>query len=94
MTTTQKRRAYAYGRDHEFTKKEYDALMSEFKDAVKRDDQELVNKLIRKIPMEPEVLMAFGSTLGKNFILEVGYDLTQANMRYGEGWLDELKSEP
>ncbi len=36
-------------------------------------------------------MMALGSAFGKNFILEGGFDLTQANMRYGEGWLNGLK---
>lgn len=88
---TEKKRAYAYGRDHEFTKEEYDALANEITAAIKRRDDETVNRLAKVLPMDANVLMAFGSVLGRNFILDVGYDLTQANMKFGEGWINELK---
>jgi hypothetical protein len=92
MTAVQERKPYAYGRDHEFTKEEYDALMKEYFSAVDRDDQETAMKLLRRIPQDADVMMAFGSTYGRNFVLEGGFDVTQANMKFGEGWLDELKA--
>jgi hypothetical protein len=91
MTAVQEQKPYAYGRDHEFTEEEYDALMDEYFAAVDRDDQETAMKLVRKIPVDADTMMAFASTYGRNFILEGGYDITEANMKYGKGWLNELK---
>ncbi len=88
---TQEKRAYAYGRDHEFTKEEYDELMGEIKAAIKRKDNETVNRLVPRLPMDANVLMAFGSVYGRGFILEADFDLTQANMKFGEGWINDLK---
>lgn len=90
MSVMEERRAYAYGREREFTKEEYDALMGQIDAAIARRDNETVGRLIRDLPMDANVMMAFASTLGKEFILDVGYDLTQANMKFGEGWLDAL----
>ncbi len=91
MTAVQERKAYAYGRNHEFTKDEYDTLASEINAAIDRNDDETTNRLIKKLPMDANVLMAFASVYGKELIKDIDFDLTQANMKFGEGWLDAIK---
>lgn len=88
MSTAEKQEIYAYGRNRVFTQDEYDALMDELTAAMDRDDEETIDKLIPQIPMDADVLMAFGSVYGKKFMLECEFDMTEAEMKYGEKWLD------
>lgn len=91
MSAVLEQKTYAYGRDHEFTKEEFDTLMIEVRDAFDRDDDEAIDRLFPQLPMDADVAMAFASVYGKSFIIENGFDLTQANMKFGEGWIDELE---
>lgn len=89
MTAVATREVYRRGRDRDFTQKEVYALACELSDAMDKGDEEEVQRLSSLFPVEPEIAKIFKEVYGKEFILEVGFDLTEANLRYGEGWLDE-----
>ncbi len=91
MPATLEREMYIYGRGRKFTEEEFDALMSELEDAFRRDDDEAIDRLFPQLPIDANVAMAFASTYGKDFIIENKFDITEANMKFGEGWLDELE---
>ncbi len=91
MTTAEKERVvYARGRDRDFTEEEYEQLSDKIDAAEERGDFEEFDRLMKILPIEPRVLKAFAVGYGKDFIIESGYDLTEANLEFGEGWLDEI----
>lgn len=92
MSATLERKVVGYTRDRDFTMKELDALVAEFNAAEERNDEKEADRLIRMLPMDADVMMAFASVCGKEFMIECGFDMTEANMKYGEGWLDELEA--
>ncbi len=92
MSATVERKPYAYGRNGPITKEEYDAVMAEVNAALEQDDEEALDRILPRLPMDADVMMAFASVCGREFMLECGFDMTEANMKYGEGWLDALKS--
>ncbi|GAB7140688.1 hypothetical protein RsTz2092_06400 [Deferribacterales bacterium RsTz2092] len=55
----------------------------------KAGKKEEAARLIRQIPMPPRVAMAFKETSGKDFLIRNGYNLVEANERYGENWLNQ-----
>ena len=78
------------GRDRDFTKEEYDELNAQLHAAEEREDWEEFDRLIKIVPLPPRILKAFAVGYGRDFIIETGYDLTEANLEFGEGWLDEI----
>jgi hypothetical protein len=89
MTATQERVIFARARDRDYTAEEYNQLWDELQAAKDRNDEPEVDRLTRLLPMVPYIVRAFKRVYGKEAVLEVGFDLTQANLEYGEGWLDE-----
>ncbi len=79
------------GRNQDFTQEEYDRINAEYHAAEKRGDEAAMIRILPQIPMSPRVIRAVAKVYGKDFILEADYDLTEANIAYGEGWLDELE---
>ncbi len=81
---------YARGRDRDFTEEEYEQLQEEVNAARERGDTEEFDRLMTIFPVPPRILKAFAIGFGRDFIIESGYDLTEANLEFGEGWLDEI----
>lgn len=79
------------GRDRNFTKEEYFKLGDEYHAAETRGDETERLRILRLIPMNPMVIKAIAEVYGRDFILESDFDLTEANIAYGEGWLDEIE---
>ena len=49
-------------------------------------DEEI--RLMRKLPLAPHLAMAAKEMYGKEYLLEHGYDLTDANEEFGNDWLE------
>ena len=80
---------YMHGKERNFTAEEYFALSDEMWAAKRRGDMETFRRIEDMLPAEPKVAKAFKEVYGKEYLLALGFDLTEANYRYGEGWLDE-----
>ena len=89
MTAAATREVYRHGRDRDFTQKEVLALCDEMSEAMDNGDREAVERVSSIFPVDPGVAKIFKEVYGKEFILDLGFDLTEANLVYGEGWLDE-----
>jgi hypothetical protein len=57
-------------------------------EAGKRGDKEEEARLLMEIPLAPDVALAAFKLYGKDYLLTTGFDLSAANERFGEGWLD------
>ncbi len=79
---------YMHGRERNFTEEEYFALGGEMWEAKERGDMETYERLSDLLPVNPDVAKAFKDVYGKEYLLAMGLDLTEANLRFGEGWLD------
>lgn len=80
---------YIHGKDRNFTEEEYRALSNEMWAADESGDVETYNRIDRILPADPEMARIFKEVYGKEYLLSLGLDLTEANLCYGEGWLDE-----
>jgi hypothetical protein len=89
MTAVATKEIFRHGRDRNFTKDEYFALSDELFEAIENEDRETCERLSAILPANPEVIRIFKNVYGKDYILALGFDLTEANLLYGEGWLDE-----
>lgn len=89
MSVVTSKAIYRHGKEQDFTEDEYFALSDEMWAAKNSGDMETYERLSAKLPANPDVAKAFKNVLGKEILLSLGLDLTEANMRYGEGWLDE-----
>lgn len=89
MTAVGTEPVYRYSKDRKFTREEYWALSLELLEAIRNKDKETFARLNAILPVKPEIAKIFKDVYGKEYILALGVDLTEANMRYGEGWLDE-----
>ncbi len=83
---------YRHGKDRNFTKEEYLSLSEELFEAIQKGDNETGKRLNAILPVNPEVAKIFKDVYGKEYLLALGVDLTEANLRYGEGWLDESQT--
>lgn len=89
MSTDTERVIYRHGKDRDFTKEEFFALSDEMWEAKRRGDMETYDRIDEILPANPKIAKIFKEVYGKEYLLAMGLDLTEANMRYGEGWLDE-----
>jgi len=87
--TNEKDRVVLHTAHGEMTEEEFDALGDRILEAQDRGDTEEAMRLLKLIPLDPDYGMALKMFFGKDEILEDGWDLTEANMKFGEGWLDE-----
>jgi hypothetical protein len=53
-------------------------------------DEEGYSKLTLSIPMPPYLAKLMKEYMGKEFLLEGGYNLSEAEAEFGENWLDTL----
>ncbi len=89
MTAEKERVIFRHGRDRDFTEDEYFALLDEGERAKDRGDMKEYERIRALMPANPEVMKAFKEVYGKEFVLSCGLDLTEANLKFGKGWLDE-----
>jgi hypothetical protein len=80
---------FRHGRDHDFTEEEFFALQDKAMDAYDRGDIKEFLRITDILPANPNVAKAFKEVYGKEVILSSGRDLTEANLKWGEGWLNE-----
>ncbi len=88
MSATASQTIYRHGKDRNFTEEEYFALSDEMCAAEERGDVETYERLSALLPANPDVAKAFKEVYGKEYLLAMGLDLTEANLQFGEGWLD------
>lgn len=82
-----------HGKSKNFTKAEVMRIQQEASSAFQRGDMDEYVRISKTLPIDAKVAKAFKQTYGKDFILNSGYDLTEANLEWGEGWLDEPNEE-
>lgn len=68
---------------------EFEELGDRILAADERGDKAEVTRLLKSLPLDPDYAMAKKVLMGKERLLAQGWDLTEANMKFGEGWLDE-----
>ena len=44
---------------------------------------------MRKLPLAPGLAEIAKDMYGKEYLIENGYDLSEANAEFGDGWLDQ-----
>ncbi len=79
---------YMHTRNGGVTREEYYDLNDQLRAAEARGDNEEYDRILRLIPIVPHVAKAAKEVFGRDFIISSGFDITEANMKYGEGWLD------
>lgn len=89
MSVSAAQKIYMHGKDRDFTEEEYDALSDEMWAAREKGDMETYRRLGCMLPAHPDAAKIFKEVYGKEYVLALGLDLTEANLRFGEGWLDE-----
>jgi hypothetical protein len=80
---------FLHGKDRNFTRKEIDDLHEKMAEAEKRGDDAEFMRLAKIIPLDPNVAMANLEVYGKEHLLSMGFDLTEADLKWGEGWMDK-----
>ncbi len=88
MSATASQEIYRHGKDRNFTEEEYHSLYQEMWTAKERGDMETYERLSDLLPVNPDVAKAFKEVYGKEYLLAMGLDLTEASFKFGEGWLD------
>lgn len=83
------REIYIHGRTRDFTMDEYSDACDAAIAAHERGDEKEYIRLTKNLPLVPVIAKAAKFGFGKQELLEMGADLTEANLVYGEGWLDE-----
>jgi hypothetical protein len=86
---TARTNVYMHSRNGGMTKEEYWNLCDQLHAAEKRGDEKEYDRLLRIIPLNASAAKAAKETWGKEFIISSGFDVTEANIKYGERWLDE-----
>ena len=64
-------------------------LIDKFKDADKSGNEAEAVKLLRQIPISPWLAKAGKEVFGRDFLIENGYNLSEAEEEYGKDWLSE-----
>jgi len=88
--TVNGRRIVAHGKDRDFTFDEVWELYERVCDAEERGDDEEVDRLLAQTPISPQTAAGVKRVFGDYGVeLLKGFDLTEANLAFGEGWIDE-----
>lgn len=88
MSATAERNIYCNGRDRDFTREEYFSLLKKQGDAFDRGDMAEFERISDALPIAPAVAKAFKDVYGKEYLLNLELDLTEADEEFGKGWLD------
>ncbi|MDR1518555.1 MAG: hypothetical protein LBU23_00210 [Planctomycetota bacterium] len=76
------------GKYRNFTTAEVDRMLDLIDAAAERRDWGEVNLLGHILPLDPDTAMTIKRVHGKRELLKMGFDLTEADLFWGEGWLD------
>jgi hypothetical protein len=57
-------------------------------DAADRGDREEENRLLLLLPLAPHLAKVAKEIWGKDYLLQEGFDLSEAEAAYGPNWLD------
>lgn len=64
-------------------------ILEAIRAAEKIGDEEEAGRLIREaLPVPPHLAMAAKEMYGKEYLITRRYNLSEANVEFGEGWLD------
>lgn len=88
MTVATKKEIFLHGKDRDFTAEEWEELSEQIGQAFRRGDLEEVRRIGKMVPADPITAKALKNAFGKDWVIEKGFDLTEANRKWGEGWLD------
>lgn len=78
-----------HARDRTYTEAEIESLTDQMNEAYIKGDKEEFVRIARIIPLSPIWATAIKEVYGKDYLLGLGFDLTEATFQLGEGWLDE-----
>ncbi|MDR2981537.1 MAG: hypothetical protein LBV12_04730 [Puniceicoccales bacterium] len=92
MTTATEEAVFLRGKNRNFTSGEWEELSEQMGQAFRRGDLDEVCRIGDMIPVHPNIAKAFKEVYGKQRLLDAEVDLTEANHKWGEGWLDEPNS--
>jgi hypothetical protein len=67
---------------------EFDILQASL-DAADRGDYEEENRLLLLLPLAPHLAKVAKDLWGKDYLLQEGFDLSEAEAAYGPNWLDQ-----
>ena len=71
------------------TKEERAKILRASLDAADAGDEEEELRLLRMLPLAPHLAMAGKEVFGVEHMKNAGYDLSEANEEFGDGWLDK-----
>ncbi len=69
------------------TREEEFKILQQSLEAAKRGDQEEAHRLALKVPLAPHLAKALKDLVGAEEMLKEGYDLSEAEAKYGPHWL-------
>jgi hypothetical protein len=64
------------------------AIIDAANEASGRGDYEEMVRVSKMLPLPPYLAKAVKEMHGKGYLLNLGYDLSEAEAEYGAGWLD------
>lgn len=76
-------------RRDEWTEAEVLDVLQQGIDAYKRGDSDEGARLARLFPMDPYAAKAVKNVFGKEYLLSLKMDLSEAEEIYGKNWLDD-----
>jgi hypothetical protein len=81
------------GRNRDFTVGETVRLLDLIDEAARLHDWEVVKTIGRVLPVDPEIALYILRIHGRQKLLEMGFDLTEADIMHGEGWMERKELE-
>ena len=65
------------------------AISNKAGDLWKAGDKEGFSRVIRTAPMPPYIAKIMKEKMGANFLIQGGWNLSEAEVEFGSGWLDK-----
>lgn len=63
-------------------------LLNAISEAEHAGNEKEAERLMRQLPLAPGMAKIGKETYGKAFLIENGYNLSEANREFGDGWLE------
>lgn len=89
LTTLEEKGKTVHDANQILTTEKITRLTDEMLAAFKRGDAEEGVRIGKIIPLHPIMAMAVKNIYGKDFLMEMDLNLTRANKKWGEGWINE-----
>ncbi len=64
------------------------ALLDAIEEAEESGNAEEAGRLMRELPLAPGLAQIAKEMYGKDYLVTRGYNLSEANAEFGDGWLD------